>query len=78
MFVPMNDALELLPAGILDGMNVGMFNSTDMSIDVVGADGVLNLGGSRAATVIITKVLCSNGTIHVIDAVLDTGDATAP
>jgi uncharacterized surface protein with fasciclin (FAS1) repeats len=62
----------------LDGMNVGMFNAALMSIDVVGADVVLNLGGNRAATVTLTNVLCSNGTIHVIDAVLDTGDAPAP
>ncbi len=62
----------------LDGMNVGMLNGAAMSIDVVGADVVLNLGGNREATVTITNVLCSNGTIHVIDAVLDPVDAPAP
>ena len=62
----------------LDGMNVGMLNGADMSIDVVGGDVVLNFGGDREATVTITNVLCSNGTIHVIDAVLDPGDAPAP
>ena len=30
----------------LDGMNVGMFNGADMSIDVVGDDVVLNLDGT--------------------------------
>jgi uncharacterized surface protein with fasciclin (FAS1) repeats len=52
-----------------------MLNGDGMSIDVVGQDVVLNLGGNREATVIITDVLCSNGTIHVIDAVLDPADA---
>jgi uncharacterized surface protein with fasciclin (FAS1) repeats len=60
----------------LDGSSVGMLNGDNMSIDVVGGSVVLNEGGNREATVIITDVLCSNGVIHVIDAVLDPGDAT--
>ena len=59
----------------LDGQTVTMLNGDGMTIDVVGGDVVLNLGGNREATVIITDVLCSNGTIHVIDAVLDPADA---
>lgn len=59
----------------LDGMTVDMFNGSGMNIDVVGGNVVLNWNGNREATVIITNVLCSNGTIHVIDAVLDPGDA---
>ena len=58
----------------LDGMTVDMFNGAGMNIDVVGGNVVLNWNGNREATVIITNVLCSNGTIHVIDAVLDPGD----
>jgi len=59
----------------LDGMTVDMFNGAGMSIDVDGGKVVLNLAGTRPATVEITNVLCSNGTIHVIDAVLNTEDA---
>lgn len=59
----------------LDGMTVDMFNGAGMNIDVVGGNVVLNWNGNREATVIITNVLCSNGTIHVIDAVLDPADA---
>ena len=59
----------------LDGMTVDMFNNAGVNIDVVGDNVVLNWNGNRAATVTITNVLCSNGTIHVIDAVLDPGDA---
>jgi uncharacterized surface protein with fasciclin (FAS1) repeats len=59
----------------LDGQTVTMLNGEGMTIDVVGGNVVLNLGGNREATVIITDVLCSNGTIHVIDAVLDPADA---
>lgn len=59
----------------LDGMTVDMFNGAGMNIDVVNGNVVLNLNGNREATVTITNVLCSNGTIHVIDAVLDPADA---
>jgi len=59
----------------LDGSSVAMLNGDDMSIDVVGDAVVLNQGGNREATVVITDVLATNGVIHVIDAVLDPGDA---
>ena len=62
----------------LDGSAVTMFNGADMSINVVGTSVVLNQGGNRAPTVTQTNVLTSNGVIHVIDAVLDPGDAPAP
>jgi len=59
----------------LDGSSVEMLNSGSISIDVVGNNVVLNSGGNREATVIITDVLCSNGVIHVVDAVLDPNDS---
>lgn len=59
----------------LDGLTVDMFNGDGMRIDVVGNEVKLNLSGTSPATVIITNVLCSNGTIHVIDTVLDPNDA---
>ena len=70
------DGSVLSPAAIaLDGQSVTMLNSGSMSIDLAGSDLVLNLGGNRQATVIITDVLSSNGVIHVIDAVLDPADS---
>jgi uncharacterized surface protein with fasciclin (FAS1) repeats len=72
-----NGSVLAADAIALDGMDVGMLNGADMSVDVDVADVVLNLGGNRPATVTITNVLCSNGTIHVIDAVLDPDDAPA-
>ena len=71
-----NGSVLAADAIALDGLTVDMVNGDGMSIDVVEGNVVLNLGGNRQATVIITNVLCSNGTIHVIDAVLDTGDAS--
>ena len=59
----------------LDGMSVAMLNGDLMSINVVGGNVVLNLGGDGEATVVFTDVLCSNGVIHVIDAVLAPDDA---
>ena len=59
----------------LDGNSVTMFNGASMSIDVDGDTLVLNQGGTREATVILGNVLCSNGVIHVIDAVLNPDDA---
>jgi uncharacterized surface protein with fasciclin (FAS1) repeats len=59
----------------LDGQTVTMVNGDDMAIDVVDGNVVLNQGGNREATVIVTDVLASNGVIHIIDAVLDTADA---
>ena len=70
------DGSVLSPAAIaLDGQSVTMFNGGSMSIDLAASELVLNLGGNRPATVIITDVLCSNGVIHVIDAVLDPADS---
>ena len=59
----------------LDGQTVSMLNGDDMTIDVVGGNVVLNAGKPQEATVTLTNILCSNGTIHVIDAVLDPADA---
>lgn len=59
----------------LDGESVGMLNGGSVSIDVVGGTVVLNQGGNRPATVTVTDVICSNGVIHVIDAVLDPADS---
>lgn len=58
----------------LDGGSVSMLNSTDLSIDVVAGEVVLNKSGQRPATVIITDIIASNGVIHVIDTVLDPND----
>ena len=70
------DGSVLSPAALaLDGQSVTMLNGGNMSIDIAASDLVLNLGGNRAATVIITDVLCSNGVIHVIDVVLDPADS---
>jgi uncharacterized surface protein with fasciclin (FAS1) repeats len=59
----------------LDGTTVAMLNDDSLRFDVMGGKLILNLGGNREATVTITDVLCSNGVIHVIDAVLDPNDA---
>ena len=70
------DGSVLSPAAIaLDGQSVTMLNGGSMSVDLAGSELVLNLGGNRQATVIITDVLSSNGVIHVIDAVLDPADS---
>ena len=62
----------------LDGSSVTMLNGDDLSFDIVMSDLVLNEGGTSPATVILTDILCSNGVIHVIDTVLDPGDAPTP
>jgi uncharacterized surface protein with fasciclin (FAS1) repeats len=67
--VPAADALAL------DGGSVTMLNGRALNLDVVNGDLFLNLGGNRQAMVIITDILCTNGVIHVIDAVLDPADA---
>lgn len=59
----------------LDGSSATMLNGGAMAIDVVGGEVILNLGGNRQATVTVTDIRCTNGVIHVIDAVLDPGDA---
>ncbi len=70
------DGSVLSPAAVaLDGQSVTMLNGGSMSIDVAAGELILNLGGNRQATVIIKDVLCSNGVIHVIDAVLDPADS---
>lgn len=70
------DGSVLSPAAIaLDGQSVTMLNGGIMAIDVAASELVLNLGGNRQATVTIKDVLCSNGVIHVIDAVLDPADS---
>jgi uncharacterized surface protein with fasciclin (FAS1) repeats len=42
---------------------------------VINDDLILNFNGSRQATVTVTDIVATNGVIHVIDAVLDPGDA---
>jgi uncharacterized surface protein with fasciclin (FAS1) repeats len=70
------DGSVLASAAIaLDGQSVTMLNGGTMRIDLAGNELILNLGGNRQATVTITDVLCSNGVIHVIDAVLDPADS---
>jgi len=59
----------------LDGSSATMLNKDEMMIDVVSGSVVLNLGGNRQATVTKTDIRCSNGVIHVIDAVLDPADS---
>ncbi|XPS89059.1 FAS1 domain protein [Desulfosarcina variabilis str. Montpellier] len=59
----------------LDGQSVDMLNGGTMSLDLAASELILNLGGNRQATVTITDVLCANGVIHVIDAVLDPADS---
>jgi transforming growth factor-beta-induced protein len=70
------DGSVLSPAAItLDGQSVAMLNGGSMAIDVAASELFLNLGGNRQAKVIIKDVLCANGVIHVIDAVLDPTDS---
>ena len=70
------DGSVLSPAALaLDGQRVTMLNGGNVAIDIAASELVLNLSGMRQATVTITDVLCSNGVIHVIDAVLDTADS---
>jgi len=70
------DGSVLSPSAIArDGQSVTMLNGGAMSIDLAASELFLNLGGNRQATVTITDVLCSNGVIHVIDAVLDPADS---
>jgi len=60
----------------LDGNSVDMLNEGNMSIDVEEGSVILNQGGDREAEVVFTDVLCSNGVIHVIDAVLNPDDSS--
>jgi uncharacterized surface protein with fasciclin (FAS1) repeats len=59
----------------LDGTSATMFNALNVRLDVINDDLILNLNGNREATVTITDIVATNGVIHVIDAVLDPGDA---
>ena len=64
-----DDALDL------DGTSATMLNALNVRIDVINDDLILNFNGSRQATVTVTDIVATNGVIHVIDAVLDPGDA---
>lgn len=57
-----------------DGSRIDMLNNGNVAVDVAGGEVILNMGGNRQATVIITDILASNGVIHVIDRVLDPED----
>lgn len=59
----------------LDGTSAKMLNGANVRIDVVNGSLILNLNGNREAMVTVTDIAASNGVIHVIDAVLDPGDA---
>lgn len=59
----------------LDGTSAVMLNALNLRIDVVNGELILGLNGNRQAKVTVTDIVASNGVIHVIDAVLDTGDA---
>ena len=71
-----DDAVMEADVAPLDGTAINMLNGSDMRIDLVGDDVILNLNGNRQATVTVTDIEASNGVIHVIDAVLDPNDAT--
>jgi len=60
----------------LAGTSVNMLNDKDLRIDVSDGSVILSLNGNRQAMVTVTDILTSNGVIHVIDTVLDPGDAT--
>lgn len=59
----------------LDGTSATMLNALNVRIDVINDDLILNFNGSRQATVTVTDIVATNGVIHVIDTVLDPGDA---
>ena len=59
----------------LDGTSATMLNALNVRLDVINGDLILNFNGSRQATVTVTDIVATNGVIHVIDAVLDPGDA---
>jgi uncharacterized surface protein with fasciclin (FAS1) repeats len=58
----------------LDGNTIEALNGGLLNISVESGAVVLNAGGNRPATVVITDIETSNGIIHVIDTVLDSGD----
>jgi uncharacterized surface protein with fasciclin (FAS1) repeats len=59
----------------LDGTSATMLNALNVRLDVINDDLILNLNGNREAMVTVTDIVATNGVIHVIDAVLDPGDA---
>ncbi|MDJ0782935.1 MAG: fasciclin domain-containing protein [Desulfosarcinaceae bacterium] len=58
-----------LAGNAIEALNGGLLN-----ISVDNGSVIINVGGNRPATVIITDIVTSNGIIHVIDAVLDPND----
>ncbi|MDX2445585.1 MAG: fasciclin domain-containing protein [Desulfobacterales bacterium] len=60
----------------LAGTAATMLNGSDLRIDVINNEVILSLNGNRQATVTSTDIVTANGVIHVIDTVLDPGDAT--
>jgi transforming growth factor-beta-induced protein len=59
----------------LDGKGATMLNALNVKLDVINGDLILNFNGSMQATVTVTDIVATNGVIHVIDGVLDPGDA---
>ena len=69
------DEIFAVDALAASGASVTMLNGGDVNIDLDGSNLVLNQGGGSPAIVIETDFLSTNGIVHVIDAVLDPGDA---
>jgi len=67
--VPAADALAL------DGTSANMISGLNARIDVVDGALILSLNRNREAMVTTTDINATNGVIHIIDAVLDPGDA---
>jgi uncharacterized surface protein with fasciclin (FAS1) repeats len=59
----------------LDGASAVMLNALNLRIDQVNGELILSLNGNRQAKVTTTDIVATNGIIHVIDVVLDPGDA---
>jgi uncharacterized surface protein with fasciclin (FAS1) repeats len=59
----------------LDGTSAVMLNALNLRIDQVNGELILSLNGNRQAKVTTTDISATNGIIHVIDVVLDPGDA---
>jgi uncharacterized surface protein with fasciclin (FAS1) repeats len=59
----------------LDGTSAVMLNALNLRIDQVKEDLILNLNGNRQAKITTADIIATNGVIHVIDVVLDPGDA---
>jgi uncharacterized surface protein with fasciclin (FAS1) repeats len=67
--VPESEAIAL------NGTRAVMLSALNVRIDVVDDDLILNLNGNREAMVTVTDIECTNGVIHVINAVLDPDDS---